>query len=551
MYPMSARTLLPSLALALGLAAHAVAQDEAPPRIMSEDAEAQADPTAPQTFRSIEAGLSLDLPPGQMTLGSELSDPTLLALVVNPDKAWRVELRSVPLPEAVALQSEELPEGGRRVGLIELTASELERERGADILRQDFTPLADADAGVIVSRYTSGPITYLQQEALVPVGEVRFFRLTFISPAPIDPDAKLSESPEVREAVAAFTASLDSLKLIDQSALREEQERRLLATRPVLLDLSLPGKLARAAEPAQWWRVRRGGEDIGYAQVIEEPANALPDNIRTAFTEEGRSDRAADAATADGVRVGIALRLQTGSGRIERRSWFYSARDLETADFRENNRLFRPGDIAEEAQDEQAVDEEADDAQAAIERGFNFTGGWVVGQLRTRNVPRVVERPRPGGLGVERLMDVVRQRQLDVTFTLDGEVQGDPMRRQLPDFYVPQAAEHLLPRLLAQRGAGQYMIAVYAPDRREIMSKYIDVGERQRLDTPGGEAAFVVPVDVRIGLAGTATRHFVEDQTWRWLGSDNPATDTQVIPSTRDAIDAIWTEKAPPPEMVK
>lgn len=488
-------------------------------RVMADvDAETQG-----ELYRSVEAGLELRLPPGELADVSELGDTDLLALVTNRDEQWRFELRKLSLDRPMELETEELPEGGVRVGLLDLLANELRREVNGDILRNDLTPLGDAEAGVFTVRYSLGPTTLLRQDALIRASETLYYRLSLVSPAPTGPVEELANDPAVRSAVEQFNRTFDSFEKIDQTALREDQERRLLKTRALLVNLGVRGRMANATAGEQWWRIRREGQEIGYAHVIEEPANRLPDDLATAFTEAGRQDGVAEPLMAEGVRVGVALRLNTDEGTIERRTWSYTSRDLATSDFRESNQLFRAGE----------TDPNATGASA---------GGWMIGQMRSRTVPRQVQVPRPGGLGTETVMDIVEQRKLEVTYTLDGEVQGDPLVRQLPAWFVPQAADHLLPKLVAPWGEGEYMIAVYAPERREVMNKYLDVAPPRRMTTPGGEQRLVMLVTTRLGLAGAPTRHYVDAETYEWLGSVNEETDLQIWPSSREEIAQVWQD---------
>ena len=519
------RVLAAAAALAL-LPAAAPAQDDAPPpRVMGGDG-TSVNTAQGELFRSVEAGLELQLPPGTPAGAAALdADPTLLAAVSNEAENWQFQLRKIALDRPMQLRSEDLPEGGRRVGLLDLMADEVRAEVNGDVLRQSFTPLGDADAGVFAVRYSLGPATFLRQDALVKAGDTLYYRLSLVSPAPTGPVEELGDDPAVRRAVQVFGDALDSFRAVDQTALFEEQQDRLLRTRATLVNLKVRGRMAEACAGEQWWRVQKDGRDIGYARVIEEPANGLPQDMARAFAPGGRQDNAAAAVEAEGVRVGVAARLQTESGVMERRTWSYAARDMETADFRESNALFGPGGDAEE-----------DDDPASMR-------GWVIGQMRTRMVPRSTEVRRPGGLGTERVMDIEEQRRLEVTFTRDGEVLGQPFEQSLPAWYVPQAAEHLLPRLVAPYGERTYMVAVYAPDRRQVWNQYVDVGVPRRMAPPGGGGErSIIPVSVRRGLGGPATEHFVDAETFEWLGDRNDETGVTKWPTTREELAAVWAD---------
>ncbi len=484
-------------------------------------------------FESVEAGVKLQLPAGDArTVGSANppEDPQALAVVTNPSENWRFELRAVPLDRPVSLRSNELPEGGRQAGLLELTAADMQRRLNGDLLRLELAPLPDADAGVFAVRYTLGPVTQLRQDALIRANDRLYYRLTLVSPAPAGDVEALSESEEVKRAVVAFREAFDSFESIDQSALRDEQEKRLVSTRAMLVNLQPRGRLAAACGGEQWWIIKQAGQPVGFAQVIEEAADSLPPDAFNAFSDSERPGRA-DPMASDGVRVGVRLRMQAGeTDTIDRASWSYASRQLDEGDFREANIL---------------VDEEG-----RAQRGV------VIGQMRSRKVPVRDLTPRGPGLGSTPTFDLVEQAELEVTFTLDGHVVGDPLVRQVPVFYVPRAIDHLLPRLLATWGKPQgYMVAAYAPDRREIFSRYLDVGEPEVVTLPAGGQGRAIVVTSRMGYSGQPTRHFIDPKTFVWLGSSTPSTSTQIYPVTREALEqalvgtAIWDDAERRPDV--
>ena len=532
------RRLLPLIALLLSAPA-AVAQDDAPPRVMEVPAaEASGDGRG---FESVEAGVAIDLPPGerQPTAG----DSALLAAVVDAGRQWRFEFRRVEQDRPIPLRDTPTPQGGVQRGLIDLTVEELLRDAGQggrlDVLRSDRVPLAEADAGVIAVRYRAGPEgvgspMVLRQVALVQADEGRHFRLDLVSPAPEGEVEAVADDAAVREAVAAFNESLDSLRLVDQTALLEDQTQRLLRTRSLLVNLKSPGRLAAAAAGDGWRRVIQESEDVGFARVIEEPADRLPTDVTAGFSPAERADgAAADPSNAAGVRVGVRLRMRTDRGAIDRRTWSFAARDLAEGDFRESNALYQDGD--------------GEIGAAAA--------GIVVGQMRSRRVPRAVEAEPVAGVQPQQLIEIDETRELNVTYTLDGAPRGKPLQRRLPPWYVPAAVDHLLPRLIAPFGEKTYMLAVYAPGRREVMNQYVDVSAprkptpEDRADLPelslrddGDASPRVTVVTTRLGLNGPPTRHYVDADGYAWLGSVNEEGGTRVIPATREEIEAIWRD---------
>ena len=492
----------------------------------------------PRLFESFEAGVSLTLPPGDAsTIGSPRppSDPEALAVVTDAEKEWRFELRRVNLDRPVPLRPKDLPEGGQQPGLLQISVNELQGRVNGDVLRVGLAPLPDADAGRFAVRYSLGPSTLLRQDAIIRASDTLYYRMHLVSPAPQGEADEIGNDPRVAEAVAAFNDAFNSFRLIDQSGLREEQEERLLRTRAMLVNLKPRGRLGAAAAGEQWWIVKNNGSPVGFARVIEESANQLPIEVIKAFESPEARPGAAEPVLAEGVRVGVRLRLRTEEGQIiDRASWSYADRNLGGEDFREVNLLRTPA--VEEAEDET-------NAPPPVEQQ-----GLVIGQMRSQTMP--VRRQLQGapGLGNEVTFELETRRELEVTFTVDGHVVGDSLERQLPAFYVPVAVDHLLPRLLATWGSEQYMVAVYAPDRREVYSKYLDVADVAEVKLPAGGTGKAIVVSARLGYAGQPTEHYIDPGTFAWLGSKTPGSATAVYPASLEVVaetfrgDPLWDE---------
>ena len=430
--------LLATLALAC-VAPRALAQDPATDQVKRMPERLVPEVKAPgewTVFSSPEAGIELKLPPGtpQVT-----DDPNVLAAVVDLERKWRFELRRLPLDRPMDLQPEEMPEGGRRSGLLELMANSAQQSTpGSDILRKDFTPLGDADAGVYVLRFSMGISTQLQQVALIRASETLYYQVTLISPAPAGPVEQLERDAGVREAVEAFKTSLNSFKVLDQTKLRQEQEQRLIRTRTLLVNITKP-RLMDALQPERLVRIRKDGQDIGYSYVVEEPARQIP--------ADPLAREQIDELGADGIRVGIRTRLRRDGGWLDRETWLYATTDLREEEFRERNQL--------------------------VIEGKDNIENMVIARMRARQMPQGVAVPGPGGIGQEKKFIVVDSRTLDVTFVVNGVQTAAPLNRQLPAWYVPQAVEHLLPRLVAPWGRNHYMVAVYNPEKREVYQQVV------------------------------------------------------------------------------
>jgi hypothetical protein len=84
------------------------------------------------------------------------------------------------------------------------------------------------------------------------------------------------------------------------------------------------------------------------------------------------------------------------------------------------------------------------------------------------------------------------------------------------------------------------MFMVYVPDTREVVMRYVDVKDLQKVEF-NGEVMRVVPVEDRIGLEGTTTRHYLS-QTGQWVGSENKETGLMMLPSSEPVLLNIWKD---------
>lgn len=454
-------------------------------------------------FSSPEAGIELKMPPGQPVPSDEA---TVLAQVVDAERSWKFELRRLPLETPMNLAPEEMPEGGRRAGLLELMASTAQQNTQGEILRQGLTPLGDADAGVYAIRFSLGLSTQLQQVALIRASDTLYYQVMLTSPAPAGPIEQIQQDPAVREAVEAFQTSLNSFKVLDQSELREEQEQRLIRTRSLLVNITKP-RILEVLQPEQWLLIRRDGQDIGYSYLVEEPAREIPGDpmAREVIDDHG----------ATGIRIGSRTHLRRDGGWLDRETWLFATTDLREEEFRERNVL-------------------------RVE-GQEMAENLVIGNMLARQVPHSVPIPGPGGIGREKGFTVVDSRKLDVTYVVNAVQTGEPLNRQLPAWYLPQAIEHLLPRLVAPWGRNTYLVAVYNPEKREVYQKYVDV-EGLRNEMVQGQERLVMVVTTRLGFSGPRTRHFVDPESFDWLGSVSEEDGLEIWPTNAQTINEIFKD---------
>lgn len=478
-----------------------------PPRLVPE---ALPEPTTqaaaePQFFSSVEAGFELKMPDGvrQPTDGFHT-----LAVVVDTSKGWRFEVQRMSLSAPATLESRQLPEGGKQAGLVEVVTNQTVRETGGEVLRSQVTPLGEGEAGVIVVHSSTPALSQLRQIALIPASDLLYYRLVMTSPAPAGEAGAMTADENVKAAAAAFSKALNTFKRLDQAGIREDQNQRLFRTRALFVNLTRPSVL-QALEEEQWWRIRKAGEDIGWAHVREHAADGIPN---------GRGNEGqADPLSAKGVRIGIQTHLVTDAATIDRFTWLWAAFDRREEKFLEESVLTRDGQIDQE--------------------------GFVAGAMTARKVPQKVRIPRATGVGFDEVMDIIDERRLEISFSVGDGAPAAPVVRELPAWYLQQAMVHLLPRLVAPWGRRTYLIAMYDPARTEVWQQYVDV-EGPRNETVQGEKQLVMIVTTRMGLSGDPTKHYISTDGYKWLGSVNEATGVEIQPVDRETIRSVWGAEA-------
>ena len=117
---------------------------------------------------------------------------------------------------------------------------------------------------MIALRYNAGMRRKLNQRAIIQANEQMYYDLAMISTGTKQKDM---EDPVEREAVEAFRTILDSVKLLELSDTKNDQEERLYNTRALFMEFGQ--KMQKVLIPEQWFRVQLDGRDIGYSYYVE------------------------------------------------------------------------------------------------------------------------------------------------------------------------------------------------------------------------------------------------------------------------------------------
>jgi hypothetical protein len=410
---------------------------------------------------------------------------------VNEKAGWVLQVGKIMLPQPGSLTEYRDRQGNLQPGLLEFTVKQLKEENpDAEILRQEMTNVTDGDVGLIAARTTQNLRRQLIQRAIVQKTDQLYYLITLRTPGAAkgakDDEAATSE----RLAVETFRQVLDSVKLLDLGAVRADQDARLFRTRGFLVNLSsdkLKGALARQ----RWMRVIKNGKDVGYTYVEEK-------------TELKGAQ--------EGVEIRVRSRLlpqpdlQVDSGSI-----LFTSVDLRHEDW---STLTEYVDLKARAKQGKAYK-----APQLTESGVSDRRA-VPGRGDTYNLQVLFESTR------ERL---------------------EPVGRDLPPFYLPQAISHMLPRLLPTGEPKGFMFMVYVPETREVMARYVDVKELRKVEL-GNVITRAVPVEDRVGLEGPVTVHYITPDG-KWVGSENKETGVTMLPSDEETLVKLWKDAdLSPPE---
>ncbi|WP_428940235.1 hypothetical protein [Fontivita pretiosa] len=448
-------------------------------------------------FRSLAAGIELAPPAGSREIRGALGSDEIVRFV-HDERRWVVRVTRVILEKSLALTTWKDADGVERPGMLESITEQFKRDNPShEILRSDTTNIADADVGILVARYNFALETNLLQQAIVRGGELVYFVISMTSPAPRTGD--LEEDPNVVLAAETFQQMLSSIRLLDQTELKLDQEDRLFRTRTLYVNLT-ERKLREALIPEQWFRVIREGKDIGYSYVVEEVARDLP--------RKGKIERS-PAGGPHGILVGVRSRMIPQPGvQIDSETWMFNTFDRKVESW--------------------ATLTYATDAQ-----GGKTTGGEL-GVARWREKPV----PDPGqDIGSKRGVSLTEEYRLEVT-KLDRNASSEPIVRDLPPFYLPQALGHLLPRVLPRRDPKTYLFATWVPQASQLMYRYIDVLPERDVNLLGRRVRAVTVLD-RIGLEGPTTNHYFSPEG-KYLGSFEEQTKTVTVPTDAATLVQIW-----------
>jgi hypothetical protein len=448
-------------------------------------------------FESESAGISLQPPVGGRAIDRP-GDAEIVRFVYEGDESV-LAVVSVTLPEPVPLTALTTPDAPPE-GMLERAAAEFKRAHVAgQIVRQDLTNVGDGSVGMLVARYTLGTNSFLHQQAIVQASDRLYYTITYVTPGARPEPGNDEVDPKEQQAVDTFAAVLDTVRLLDRSHIKVDQDQRLYRTRAFYVNLSQK-TLEAALVPEQWFRIVTDGKDIGYLYVVEEKTKL---------------------AGLPAVKVGLRSRTFDERNRqIDAEAWLQMSTDRKHEQW---SRL------------------------SVVTDGATKTHATEIGtsDLATRVVAEQLDRDQQIA-GVKPGIRMVEQYPLTVKYAASTGAP-EPVERQLPPWYMPQALGHLLPRVLPLGERKGYLFATFVPDRREVMMRYVDL-QTERQVTFAGKTLRATPVQEKIGLDGYVTTHYLDD-AGRYLGSESKFPDeagkmltVSYVATTADELNARWKD---------
>lgn len=501
-----------------------------------------------QLFENQSAGISLRIPAGCHRVRTTGSGDDL-GQFADEKRNWQLKLNRILRQDATTLTSVNNNFGQPVPGLLETSVERLKRDLpGCNILRSDVTNVSDGsptvkdNAGMIAVRYVAtGGGRYLTQQAIIQSNDRLFYLIALTTPSSPAGSEVGDNDPLERTAVETFRQMLDSVRILDTSKIFQDQEGRLWRTKQLMLNWSSPDRLRSVLINEQWVRILRDGKDIGYSYVTEQTAAGVPRPLKREEILAGKSDRDL-VQPGDGVLIGVRARSidpaanvdpamkAKGPVQVDSATWMFTTPDRRLEDW---SRII--------VVDTGTRDKQGKPVKSQTEE-FGSSSRRTVTKLDKNGLPgTAIDKHQPP-------VRIIDQYSLDVT-TVSQSGQGEPINRpEIAPWYIPQALSHLLPRLvplhpemdpsLGTIKPRTYMFAVYVPEMREVMNRYIDVKDAQEV-TFAGRTFTAVPVEDRLGWSGSITTHYLTS-SGVYLGSENKDAHLIMLPTDAKTLLAIW-----------
>lgn len=452
-------------------------------------------------FESKAAGIALRVPEGATEV-RRAGVPDLIAEFVNEKQGMMVRVGKLEFRTAQPLADTKTIDGAKQVGILGSIVSDFQRENpAAEVLRNEITQMHGRDVGLVAFRFSLGTSRRMMQQAIFKYNDTYYYQVTMTSITSKDAPAAGQIDPREKAAADLFSDIVDSVQIIDRTEIAKDQEARLLRTRDLMEELRGPKTMNKVLMPEQWLRLTRDGKDIGYSYVAEERTK-----------EDGR----------EGVLISIRSRSVAGPDNqvdVVSRMFISDFWKHESWEHVVTTQAGKKSDSVSEL------------GMSDMEQKYRLD--------TTRKFGEGVPADDPKQPPVTKVM----KYSLEVR-TVIGKTGGKPVTRELPEWYLPQAIRHLLPRMLPLDKPQTYMFVNYVSETHQLMTRYVDVGEAKEISF-NGQNVKAIAVKDRVGLEGIPTTYYVTPDG-KYLGSQteyqvgNATSVIRVLPSDEATLRKIW-----------
>jgi hypothetical protein len=455
----------------------------------------------------------------------------------RPNFNWRLRAWRTRLETSLELTTYKDQLGQPQNGVLEVTLDNIKRGApNVQVVRNEVINVGAVRVGMLAVRYdTATGERRLTQQAIfqAPDADNRlYYFLDLTGPGKPADEPQEIVNPAERQAADTFAQVVDSVVLLDRSAVAEDQRQRLYATHALFVNWSSNhhAPVRSALLPEQWQRILRDGKDVGYSYIVEE------------LDTRGKTP---DDAT---VRIGVRSRLMPSQLlQWDTQTWMNCSIDRAHESWSTIVRCSdQKGQLLDGFSQVGTSDEQTKAVALNPQRGAGLDSGSA----------------NDGGPLGQGNVDIAIVRSLQV-ITTHGKTRLNTLSQDTPAFFVPQAFSFLLPNLLPMNRPHAYMFATFVgPDSNlfapqtlgeaeggdsglgEIMSRYLDVSPVQQVTFNGQEIQAVLVTD-RLGLEGSPTAYYMSPEG-KFIGSIRTQADGKkrstimVLPTDSDTLLRLW-----------
>jgi hypothetical protein len=458
---------------------------------------------ASEPFISEATGVSFRPPAGCKNQGN---DPQYVASYSDDSRKWLLRVTEATFPNPVQLLTVKDKNQQPVQGLLAYTVAQFKAaEPGGEILRgdagDDVVNVGSYSVGLIAMRYVQAGQTWLRQQAMLQVNDQLYYVFSLVTPGGDGDDQE-------KTAVETFSALIDTIKVLDRTQIKADQNQRLYRTRALFLYWT-KDKFNSILIPKQYFRILKNGKDVGY--TFTEELSDRPDLVEITNPGVVAFERTAQV---ESNNAGIVQ--QTGAEIFQ-----YISYDRKFEQWTRTVLL-----------------------HLTTSKGLEETYATEFGnsiQERRRAFGKDIGVPDPKDPHAPATREY-EVHHLDVT--VSGKEQNtQPVHKDLPPFYLPQAGWHFLPRLVVDKALSNdsprtYLFAVYVNDKRELMMLYVDVSTEQDV-VFAGHQVHAVTVTERLGLEGSPIVHYVTPDG-KYLGSEDRKAHLVTVASSDHEVTTIW-----------